>query len=163
MTALPSRIPQNYVTVAQASEARDRAVAEVTKGLEDRAGAGRSRKKLNVDAVVEAMTIYGVDYREIADAAGVSGLAILEYLTQSFEGGSSGEGVAEQVYHAGLTAERAALEAYRDQVIEAQRVEVLRLVEEGVMRTHIARQLAVSRTTVRDWVAAEHPDRGSED
>lgn len=151
MPATPRRIAQTYTTVEQAEDAREKAVAEVTTRLDASVPTCPTDDTTKCGQLVAAVTTYGVDYLEIADAAGVSGLTILEFLEQSLSGGRHADSSLEAILHAGLLAERQAAEAYRETVKEAQGREVRRLLAQGRLPATIARELGVSRRAVREW------------
>lgn len=143
MTTSPIRGHHNYVTTEQRAQALDRAV----RAIEEHLRAKTPTSGIEVPDLAEAVTTFNADYREIADVAGVSGLAVLQLLSASVE---RNEDVV-QAYQAGLITERRAVEDYREKVIEEQRKEVLRLLAAGRTEYAAAREVGVSRTVARVW------------
>ncbi|MFZ2172903.1 MAG: hypothetical protein WAW17_02495 [Rhodococcus sp. (in: high G+C Gram-positive bacteria)] len=155
MTASPISGQHTYVTVEQTAKARDLAVEKVRESLKgfDPLSEGE------VPELVFALTKYKVDYREVADGVGVSGLDILQILSRSIR---TDDDIA-QVYRAGLAAERQAIEEYREKVIDEQRTEVVRLLTAGRPITSVARDVGVTRTAARGWWESERLGEASFD
>lgn len=144
MKSRPVKGHHKYVTIDETAKARDAAIADVQEYLSE----GDPGWGDGVPALVVALTHFKVDYREIADGVGVSGLAILQVLADS---GLEAEVAAAEAYRAGLVTEREAIERYRDLVLAEQRQEALRLRDAGHQPTAVARDVGVTRGAVRAW------------
>ncbi|MBM4574912.1 hypothetical protein GS896_25435 [Rhodococcus hoagii] len=151
MTPRPVRVPSQYISVDRIASTRDSVVQLIGRRQQRRDPEGLCREVLR-----EALVDYGVDYREIADLAGVSGLDVLQILTELDTWNSSPESALindrdSAVYRAALATERASIEEYLDQVVSAQRDEVVRLLDANLPLATVAREMGIPRTTARKW------------
>lgn len=139
------------LTAAEIEAARDKAVAALRDYYSEHGDhpevawdASCARDRAARDAVTYAVT-HGVTHRQIAQMAGVSGMAVVELI----------EDVDErcQAYRR----ERLAAEQYQRRVMDSMRTYARLLVGRHKRRkTDAAEGLGISRPTLDDWLSDAH-------
>ncbi|MGX1762626.1 hypothetical protein ACWIGW_44480 [Nocardia brasiliensis] len=142
----------SYITDEQRVTARDQAVAAVRAHF-----AGDGERGAAQRAVTAALVVYDISHRQIAQLAGVSGLAIINLITPDYQYSQMPDNSDRRVLAAraeALKYERHAADRYRDDVLDAIRQEAVHrtdyLKESEVA---VAATLGVNRASIRKWRA----------
>lgn len=129
-----------HITPEQAEQARQRAVAAVTRFYSDAETDGHTRRERDaVTHVTDAVRIYGVTAAQIALAAGVRQLLVARLITDARERAQA------------LAAARHDAQRYLDQVQETLRRDVVASVHGGMPEAEAARVYGINRMSVRKW------------
>lgn len=144
------RLMTSYITDQQRATALEQATTSVRAWL---AGDGEAADAIR--DVTAAIVIYGVTHRQIAQMAGVTGMAIIRLLAPDYQYPQQPTAAARRVLDAraeALRTERHAADRYRDEVLEAIRAEALHRIDYlGDEESPVARELGVNRASIRNW------------